>query len=148
MRCQWLAQPSRDSYFDLATPLFYNTFLENCMNNSLIVKSELLLIILAIDFVIYSPVRAEIGQNQQQLEQQRKELTKEVSSQKLWEQLRQHQDKQTLLQQQRIEQFRVQNELRQQQPFGQLRLNQVRQQQRQQMETFKLQQKLREQQQR
>ena len=129
------------------------------MNRSLIVKSGLLLIMLTIDLVIYSPVRADmkapVPQNQQQLkeqqlqhlEQQRKQLSSQLSSQKLWEQWRQSQDEQELEQKHRREQFMQQDELRQRQPFEQFPPeNQLRQQQRQELEIFKLQQRIREQQ--
>ncbi|QIR36293.1 hypothetical protein HCG51_05655 [Tolypothrix sp. PCC 7910] len=130
------------------------------MNYSLIVKSGLILVALASEFVITSAARADIGetviQKQQPLEQQSQNLTKQSSSQKIWQNFRQQQDEQMLRQQQRFEQFRLQNQLNPQQPFGQLRLqNQLRQQpfeqfqlnqQRQQMETLRLQQQLRQQQ--
>ncbi|MCF2146420.1 hypothetical protein IQ276_008145 [Desmonostoc muscorum LEGE 12446] len=111
------------------------------MNHSLIVKPGLLLIILTIEFLNYSPVQAgvreAIPQNQKQLKQQ--------SSQQIWEQFRRQQDEVRLRQQQRSEQFRLQNKLRQQ-PLGQSRIDQLRQQQRREMDTFKLQQKFRQQQ--
>ncbi|BAY90825.1 MULTISPECIES: hypothetical protein [unclassified Tolypothrix] len=130
------------------------------MKHSLLVKSGLLFIVLATEFVISSAVRANISetilQNQPQLEQESQNLAKQSSSQKLWQNFRQQQDERMLRQQQRFEQFRLQNQLNPQQPHGQLRLqNQLRQQpfeqfqlnqQRQQMETLKLQQQLRQQQ--
>lgn len=109
------------------------------MNNSLILKSGLLLIILTIDLVMSSSVGANIVPTMAQ-----KDLTKQSSSQKQWEQFRQRQDERMLQQQQRLEQFRLQDQQRQQQPFGQSQLNQLRLQQRQQMETLRLQQKLRQ----
>jgi hypothetical protein len=114
------------------------------MNYLLTIKSGLLLIILTIDLGI-SSVRAQtnqkISQNQQYIDKQRTQLIKRSTSQELWEQFRQQQDQLRLQQQQRVEQFRVENQVKQQ-PLGQIRLDQLRQQQRQQMNILKQQQQL------
>lgn len=115
------------------------------MNHLLNVRWGLLLATLAIDLGIYLPARADINQKILQnhhTEQQRKQLKKQSASQELWERFRQRQDVFRLQQQQRLEQLRIENKVRQQ-PFRQLRINQTRQQQRQEIETLRLQQKLR-----
>ncbi|MDZ8188029.1 MAG: hypothetical protein RMX96_24650 [Nostoc sp. ChiSLP02] len=115
------------------------------MKNSLIVKPALILTILTIGLANYSPVQASIKETiLQNQEQQNKQLSQKPSSQKLWEQFRRRQDTFHLQQQQRIEQFRQQNKLRQQ-PLGQFQIDQVRQQRRE-MDILKLQQQMRQQQ--
>lgn len=119
------------------------------MNYLLKLNIGLLLCVLASTLGIDSSVRAEINQtmqqNQQYIGQQTKQLKKPSASQELWEKFRQQQDEFRLQQQHRIEQFRIENkpgELRQQQ-FYQLRIDQLRQQQRQEIDILRLQRKLR-----
>ncbi len=127
--------------FSFSKTSILHTF-ENCMNHSLIVKPGLLLFILTIGFVSYSPVQAGItettSENQKQLKQQ--------SSQQLWQQFRQQQDRARLQQQQRIEQFRLQNQFRQQRLGESTTMDRLRQQQRMEMDRFKLQQQFKQQQ--
>ncbi|AFY44825.1 hypothetical protein [Nostoc sp. PCC 7107] len=109
------------------------------MNNLVKIKAALLFVILTTNLGIYSSVQADtnrkIGQNQQYIK-------KQSTSQELWQRFRQRQDEIRLQQQHRIEQFSVENQLRQQQ-FEPLVIDRLRQQQRQELETFRLQQKLR-----
>ncbi|MDZ8080987.1 MAG: hypothetical protein RMX35_18200 [Nostoc sp. DcaGUA01] len=133
-----------NSYLHSGRPPFYNTFEKTVMNHSLIVKPGLLLAILTIGLVNYSPVQAGVKdttpQNQKQLKQQSKQLAKPQSSQQLWQQFRSQQDGDRLRQQHRIEQIRLQNQLRQR-PLGQhTTMDQLRQQQRLEMDRFQLQQ--------
>ncbi|MEH2067295.1 MAG: hypothetical protein V7K47_03845 [Nostoc sp.] len=116
------------------------------MYRSLIVKPGLLLIVLTIDLIGFSPVQANITQttpqNQKQLKPQQIQEPAQ-SSQQLWEQFRQQQDVVRLQQQQRIEQFRIENQIRQQ-PFTKPNTSQLREQQRREMDEFRLQQNYRQ----
>jgi len=91
---------------------------------------------------------------QQNIEQQSKQLNKPSTSQQVWEQFRQQQDQTMLQQQQILNQFRLEDELRQQefsQPGGsqmqqqsdQLTIDELAQQQKQEIDILKLQQQLR-----
>ncbi|MBE9205096.1 hypothetical protein IQ244_00795 [Nostoc sp. LEGE 06077] len=116
------------------------------MNNSLPIKSGLLLVILTTNLGVYSPVQAgtnqKIAQKPQYINHPIKQVKKQSTSQELWERFRQRQDENRLQQQHRLEQFRIENQLRQQQ-FEPLLRDRIREQQSQEIETLRLQQKLR-----
>ncbi|MBD2494070.1 hypothetical protein [Nostoc sp. FACHB-280] len=112
--------------------------------NSLTIKSGLLLAILTTNLGMNAPVKANTHQtiNQQSLELKRKQVKRQSASQELWERFRQRQDEFRLQQHHQIEQFRLENQLRQQK-FEQLDRDRLRLQQRQEIDTLRLQQKLR-----
>jgi hypothetical protein len=95
----------------------------------------------------------KLPHKQQYIAPQSKQLNKPSTSQEVWEQFRQQQDQTMLQQQQRLNQFYLEDQLRQQefaQPEGsqmeqqseQLTIDQLAQQQKQELDILKLQQEL------